>query len=165
MRDLKISLSEEEIQSCSKGQWKNIVKRQVKIAAFDFLQRENSEKDKTRGIVFDCLKMSDYLFHNVSTSLSKVIFSVRSGTLDIKDWNIWKHSDNICVGCNLAAETMSHFMMCDSYSKETQVNNWKVLLENDFRKQFEVARKVQERMEMREKKNIEDGLASDTLAP
>ena len=39
MRDLKISLSEEEIQSCSKGQWKNIVKRQVKIAAFDFLQR------------------------------------------------------------------------------------------------------------------------------
>ena len=60
---------------------------------------------------------------------------------------------------------MSHFMICDSYSKETQVNNWKVLLENDFRKQFEVARKVQERMEMREKKNIEDGLASDILAP
>ena len=158
-------MSEEAIQNCSKGQWKSIVKKQVKTAAFSYLKNENSEKDKTKNIEFDSLRMSGYLFHNLSTPLSKVIFSVRSGTLNIKDWNIWKETDNICVGCKLAAETMSHFMTCESYPKETEENNWKLMLENDFEKQFEMARKVQHTMKLREIILIEDGLASDPLAP
>ena len=109
--------------------------------------------------------MSGYSLNNFSTPLSKVIFSVRSGTLNIKDWNIWKETDIIFVGCNLAAETMSHFMTCASYSKETEESDWKLVLENYFEKQFEIERKVQQRMKLREIILIEDGLASDPLAP
>lgn len=160
MRDLQISISEEETQSCSKGQWKNITKRQVKTAAFTFLQSENIENNKTKYIKLNSLRISKYLLDNVSTSLSKVILSVRPGTFNIMYRNIWKHTDNNCVGCKIAAETISHFMTCESYLKESQVKNWKLLPEKDFKK-----RKVQERSKMREMKNIEDGLASDTLAP
>ena len=109
--------------------------------------------------------MSGYLLNNFSTPLSKVIFSVRSGTLNIKDWNIWKETDIIFVGCNLAAETMSQFMTCASYLKETEENDLKGLLENTFEKQFEIARKNQLRRKLREIILIEDGLASDPLAP
>ena len=56
-------------------------------------------------------------------------------------------------------------MARESYSKETEENNWKLMLENDFQKQFEMARKVQHRMKLREIIFIEDGLASDPLAP
>ena len=56
-------------------------------------------------------------------------------------------------------------MTRESYPKETEENNWKLMLENNFQKQFEMARKVQHRMKLREIILIEDGLASDPLAP
>ena len=37
LKDLKISRSEETTRNCSKSQWKIIVKRQVKLAAFEYL--------------------------------------------------------------------------------------------------------------------------------
>lgn len=40
LKDLKITMSEEAIQNCSKGKWKNIVKRQVKTAAFSYLKKK-----------------------------------------------------------------------------------------------------------------------------
>ena len=83
LKELKITMSEEAIKNCSKGQWKNIVKRQVKTAAFSYLKNESSEKDKTKNIEIDSLRLSGYLFHNLSTPLSKAIYSVRSGTLNI----------------------------------------------------------------------------------
>ena len=135
------------------------------ISVFDFIKVQ--KRKKTRDIVFRSLKITNYLSQNSSTNLSKVIFSVRSKTLDIIVWNSWKYVDNICVGCNIQAETMCHFMTCISYTKETEESHWKTLLfENEIVKQFEIAQKIQKRMEMREDKiNNEDGLASHTLAP
>ena len=93
--------------------------------------------------------MSSYLFQNFSTPLSKMIFSVRSGTLNIKTWNLWKNTDNICIGCKLAAETMSNFMTCLAYCKETEEKDWKIIIGNDYVKQLKIARTVEKRMEMR----------------
>ena len=76
--------------------------------------------------------MSSYLYQNRSTPLSKVIFSVRSQTLDIKSWNIWKNTDNSCVGCELNAETITHFMKCNAYRKESEEMNWQEILGNDI---------------------------------
>ena len=97
LKDLNISMSEEAIRNCSKSQWKILVKRQVKSAAFQYLIKENNQTDKTRDIWFDNLKMSSYLYENISTPFSKVLFSVRSQTLDIKSWNIWKKTMTIFV--------------------------------------------------------------------
>ena len=76
-----------------------------------------------------------------------------------------KNNDNICVGCGLDAETMSHFIIFKAYCKESEENNLQELLGNDYENQFEIARKVQTRMKRREMKLFEDGLASHTLTP
>ena len=79
--------------------------------------------------MFKKLEMHKYLLENRSTSLSKIKFGAISGTLDIKEWNIWKHEYNICVQCEIAAETMSHFMTCDSYGEDSYVKKWKDIYE------------------------------------
>ena len=53
---------------------------------------ENEAKTKTKHIKFEELDMSPYLLHNKSTALSNIIFSLRSGTLDLKYWH-----DTPCV--------------------------------------------------------------------
>ena len=94
VRELKITISHDEIQQCSKGQWKQLVKKHVRETAFSFLEKENNTKEKTKSIKFKGLQMRDYLRENRSSSLSRVIFAVRSKTLDIKAWNIWKYNDD-----------------------------------------------------------------------
>ena len=41
---------------------------------------------------FQCLKMKELHYQDL-------FFSVRSKTLDIKEWNPWSYSDNICIAC------------------------------------------------------------------
>ena len=163
--NLHINYTEEDIKTFSKWQWKQLVKRNVKMAAFEYLLKENSTKEKTKSIKFDTFSMSPYLFENRSTSLSKIIFSVRSGTLDIKEWNIWNYTDNIYVLCDIYVENIDHFMTCEAYEEETRVTNWKLILENDSEMQYKIAAKIENRLKMRENKMYEDGLASDSLAP
>jgi hypothetical protein len=168
LEELKITMTDDEIHQCSKGKWKHIVKKHVKEAAFSYLVKENATKDKTKQIKFNQLEMSNYLRYNKSLVLSKIIFAVRSGTLELKVWNLWKYDNDICVGCKSWPETMSHFMRCSNYPSETEEKNWDqiLLFENDVRKQYEVAQKIRKRLEMRDIINNEDGLASlDILAP
>ena len=42
------------------------------------------EKEKNKDIQFQTLQISEYLSRKESTTLSKTIFSVRSGTFDLK---------------------------------------------------------------------------------
>ena len=56
-----------------------------------FLISENKEKSKTKHIEFDIFEISPYLSQNRNTYLSITIFTVRSGTLDIKVCNEWNY--------------------------------------------------------------------------
>ena len=78
---------------------KTYVHDKVKDAAFNYLVQENSDKTKTRHIYLENLEMSKYLVRNKSTSLSKIIFSVRAGIFDVKAWNEWSYKDKSCVMC------------------------------------------------------------------
>ena len=49
------------------------------------------------------------------TSLSKLIFSIRLKTFDIKEFHLSKYENNRCVACNKHPETMHHFATCASY--------------------------------------------------
>ena len=110
MEDLKIEISDEYIITFTKVQWKKYVHEKTKLAAFEYLVGENSQKTKTKHIVFEKLSMSEYLVENRSTVLSKIIFSARAGIIDIKSLNEWKYSDLICVMCEISEETLDHFM-------------------------------------------------------
>ena len=82
------------------------------------LIKDNNTKEKTKNIEFASLEMSEYLKENKKTHLSKIIFSLRSGTLDINKWNSWKYNDNLCVMCDIKEENITHFLECSKYGKE-----------------------------------------------
>ena len=67
----------------TKQAWKTFVKEKVKYAAFTELVKENSTKEKTKNIQFNELTISEYLEVNSRTSLSQLIFSIHSKTLDM----------------------------------------------------------------------------------
>ena len=138
--DNEIDLTEAEIQETSKLQWKMYVKRKVEETAFKSLVSDNLEKSKTKHIKFTSLEMSPYLAQNRNTSLSKTIFSVRSGTLDIKVWNAWNYDNNLCVMCSLTEENIEHFMTCRAYGKVAWEVNWKLIFENNVEQQNKVAK-------------------------
>ena len=84
--ELNIDLNNEEIKNTSYLAWKQYTNNNVKHAALEELNHENSTKEKTKDIKFNELKMSQYIQENERTKTTKVIFSVRSKTLDIKEW-------------------------------------------------------------------------------
>ena len=164
MDDLNIELSDDEIKLVNKSQWKKYVHEKVKETALNNLLEENETKTKTKHIQYDELKMRGYLTHSKSTSLSKIIFSVRSGTLDIKTNNDWKYDDDICVMCKMAVETMEHFMICETYGKGSLETDWTEIYSNDAENLFEIAKEIRRRKHMRNSKINEDGLPP-ILAP
>ena len=93
------------------------------VLVFHSMITENKNKEKTGDIKFESLKMSKYLEENKRRSLSKLIFSVRSKTLDIKDWCPWKYVDVNCVACGKFPEIMDHFTTCEAYRNEP-LPNW-----------------------------------------
>ena len=79
-------------------QWKKYVRCIVKENVLQNLTHENSMLEKNpKDITFSELKLSDYLVENRSINLSRMIFNLRSKTLEIKTWQPWKYFDNLCV--------------------------------------------------------------------
>ena len=108
---LDIDLSDEEIQIISKGVWKNYLDKKIKEAAFMYLFEENFNKENNnKDIILESLDMSSYLKTNKRKSLSQIIFSIRSRTLNIKEFQPWHYEYNLCVRCKTYAETMQHFL-------------------------------------------------------
>ena len=112
MEELCLTFTEEDIKDMNKIQWKKYVKEVVKEKAFEFLKEENGKKSKTKHITFEQFSTREYLVNNENKSLSKLIFSARSGTLDLKVWNEWKYGDKTCVMCQKDEENFDHFMTC-----------------------------------------------------
>ena len=131
---------------------------------FQYLIAENNEKLKTKHIKFDSLQMSKYLAENKSTALSKTIFSVRSGTLDLKVWNSWYYENTLCVMCEKEDETIEHFMTCNTYGKTSWEIDWILIYLDNVENKNSVAKEVKRRQFIRKKKLDEVGLPP-TMAP
>jgi hypothetical protein len=164
LKDLDIKLNDKEIQDYSKLKWKTHISQIIKKSAFQYLLQENSELEKTKHIIFDELKLSNYLLDNRNTTLSKIIFSVRSQTFDIKAWQPWKYFDNLCVLCHIKEENMNHFMICDACENVAPEKNWTNIFENKPDEQFRIAKLVKQRLRIRNKKidNYEAGQTQDS---
>ena len=126
-----------------------------------YLIDENSQKENTRDIIFQSLDMSSYLKTNKRKSVSEIIFSIRSRTLNIKEFQPWNYEDNQCVQCEIYAETMEHFCTCSAYKTETE-EQWKDILIDNPERQFEIAKIVEKGLKIRQSTldKEEDGLAS-----
>ena len=82
--------------------------------------------------------------------------------MDIKEFQSWKYSDNICVKCKKHEETINHFVSCPSYETDIE-NNWEDVNGDNFERQIEIARIVEKRIKVRQKilDKQEDGQASN----
>ena len=107
--------------------------------------------------------MQSYLSENNKTKTSRTIYKIRSRTLDLKSLAQWKHSDNVCVMCEVKEETIKHFMTCDSYGETFE--DWTSIYKNDPSKQVKIAEKTEKRLLMREMKMQEVGQDSSLPAP
>jgi hypothetical protein len=88
-----------------------LVKNAIKESALKHSTSKNSLLKNTKNIVFKVLKTSEYILDNRNSSLTKIIFSLRSKTFDIKNWQPWKYHDNLCVTCEIKEETINHFFL------------------------------------------------------
>ena len=126
----------------SKVFWINIVKEKTISLAFTELGEENCKKVKTRDIHFSGLEMSIYLAENERTLLSKLIFQIRSQTMDMKTWQPWKYRDKTCVKCEKTDETMSLISICSAYTSE-KITSWWEIKQNNTERKKEIARLVE----------------------
>ena len=166
IKEIELDLNEEEIKAMNKMEWKTFIDEKIKVAALKNLNLENSKLDKTKHIDFKELKMSEYLIKNKESSLTQIIFSIRSGTLDIKSWNPWKYDDILCVGCGKEEENMTHFMSCMTYGEDSQCTHWQDIWIDNCDIQYDIAFRARRRLELRDRIIEADEAGQDiSLAP
>ena len=89
---------------------------------------------------------------NRNILLSKILFSLRSGTIDLKTLQPWRYFDNLCVMCEKKSETIEYFMTCKAYKNITPGCDWKLILDDYPDKQFEIAENIKRRQIQRKQK-------------
>ena len=99
--------------------------------------------------------MQQYLKENKNTNISKLIYKIRSGTLNIKAWKPWNYEDNLCVMCQTKEENIDHFFKCNLY--ESEIIDYVKIFENDAENQFKIAKEAEKRLKTRENKLHEIG--------
>ena len=86
--------------------------------------------------------MRRYLYNNINTYLTKTIFSVRAGTIDLKCFNEWKYESDKCVMCNLIPENLDHFISCKEYEHGKLTIEWKEIFLDDVDNQNKITKEV-----------------------
>ena len=103
--------------------------------------------------------MREYLVHNKNTILSKIIFSVRSGTLDHKAWNEWKYSEKACVMCKIKEENFMKCLLCGPNNLEIKYTE---LFGNTHEYQYKVP--IEKKLQIR-KANLAEVDLPPLMAP
>lgn len=111
--ELGINLSDEEIQGVSKNVFKNYVKKKTTIAHLNYLDGLKKGHSKSRYLVCTKLIQADYIQDPIFTTREKrLLFKLRSKTLDVKKNFPGLHKDLWCSSCGLFPELQSHLLQC-----------------------------------------------------
>ena len=101
------------------------------------------------------------------TSLSKLMFNVRSKTLHIKDCCPWNFSDINCVACGKFPEIFYHFTVCEAY-RNKPVPDWYDINKTDTDRIVIVCiaiKRVKERNLMIKKEEVGWASITNSIAP
>ena len=104
-------MDEDQIKCMSKDNFKKIVREAIRQKAFTTLVEECNGQNKTQTVVYNELKLQDYLT-KLYPWQSQLLFQYRSKTLDIKTHRSYKYSDLYCRWCNLCEEQACHIINC-----------------------------------------------------
>ena len=84
LKELELNIQYKEIEKYSKTVLNNMINQSTEKVALKNLIIESKTKSKTKHINYEQLEMSDYCLANKNTKVSKIIYSIRAGTLDLK---------------------------------------------------------------------------------
>ena len=111
--ELDIHLTDEEIQGVSKNAFKNYVQKKVKINHLKYLSGLKAKHSKSKFLNCTEIKVAEYLSEGqFTTSEKRLLFKLRSKTLDVKQNFLGQHKNPWCTSCGLFQETQSHLLQC-----------------------------------------------------
>ena len=111
--DLDITLSDEEIQGVSKNVFAKFVKKKATIYQLKKLNELKQKHSKSKFLNCTELKEAEYISSSEFTTAEKrLLFKLRSQTLDVKKNFPGVHKDLWCRTCGLFTETQSHLLQC-----------------------------------------------------
>ena len=127
-----------------KWQFKILIKDKIRKHSFEYLKSENLKLKKTRRIEQKDVGMQKYLCPNdsINSEMAAFIFSIRSGTTDIKDWNSFRYENNLCYGCEEKEENFEHLMFCQKLSPNHEIIEEKIAIEEIFGDNLEYIIKI-----------------------
>ena len=107
-------IDDAKIKSMKKYKYKKHIKKEIRKAAFDFLQEKKNGHSKVQDIVFDKLRPQNYIksdkFSNDNVSL---LFRLRSRTTNVKCNFKTQFKGNLkCSSGCLEEETQQHILQC-----------------------------------------------------
>ena len=112
-QSLSLKLNLTEIQGVSKNAFKNYVKKKVKINQLKHMKSLKVKHSKAKLLDCNDVKTADYLRNSNFTSREKrLLFKLRSKTLDVKQNFPGQYRNSWCTSCGLFPETQSHLLQC-----------------------------------------------------
>ena len=98
-----IEYSDEDISKMSKRAWCTSLKKKIIKYALTNLKQECSVKSKAKDLIYDNICIQPY-FKTLSTAQSRLMFQIRSSTIDIKSCRAYKYDDSLCRLCKNGRE-------------------------------------------------------------
>ena len=102
-----ISLRDEEIEGMAQGEWKSLVKRQLKVTALNELLQKRQKKGSS--IEYGKLMTRNY-FDKLPTQDAKLYFKLRAEVYDLKAFREYKYDDTLCRLCSKETENLEHII-------------------------------------------------------
>ena len=111
--ELRLGLSDTQIQGVSKFSFKTFVKKKVTQYFLQNLEAQKSKHSKSKYLSCTKLKMAEYIKCTaLSTREKQLLFKLRSRTLDVKQNFPGQHGNPWCSSCFLFQETQGHLLQC-----------------------------------------------------
>ena len=158
LKDVKISLTYDDIATVSKQRFKKLVKNACQKACFSSLLREKQKLSKGKEISYTNFEMQKYFQpgQNLNTDSVRKIFRIRSRDLPIKGNFPNNHSDLTCpmMECN-EVENQRHLWKCQFLSAKNTLcmsgSEYDDIFGDDVGKQKTVMMIIFKRLEIRNK--------------
>ena len=129
MNEIGMCLTDDEIKSMTKTNFKKTLKENILKSAFKYLQSLKTNHSKVKIIKYDKLEVQPYITSNkLSTEEKQLLQRLRSSTIDVKSCFKSQYSDlscNLCGDVN-SIQTPSHLLDC-----KEMLNQSPLLFNND----------------------------------
>ena len=153
---IKVTLSEEEIENMSEGQYKSFIKRNMRMTAFEDLKTKQRSLSKVKDIQYDdFFKPQEYLIHSsFSDEMRSLLYNLRCKSVrGFKDNFHGMFHNNTCDLCGYTCDSQQHTIDCPvlSVTKNSNTNITYAHIYGSIDQQLEVVKLFKTLLEKREK--------------